>query len=233
MNNINGFTFFRNYYDSLNDLPLEDRKEMMIAIVEFAFDDIEPEFTGFKLTIWKLIRPNLVSSKNKSRLYQDKTKKKSKKIKSKSNQNQNESNENQNEVFDILENKNKNKEENKNKKRKEKEEGDVICTTTTNIYSFLEDSFGRTISSLECEKLDSWIKEFNEEIVRHAIELSVMNNAKKFSYVEGILRNWKASGFNSLNDIKEYEDAIYSSRSRRGSVNTEIFDYNWLEDDDE
>ena len=97
----------------------------------------------------------------------------------------------------------------------------------------MEDSFGRTISSLECEKLDSWIKEFNEEIVRHAIELSVMNNAKKFSYVEGILRNWKASGFNSLNDIKEYEDAIYSSRSRRGSVNTEIFDYNWLEDDDE
>ena len=97
----------------------------------------------------------------------------------------------------------------------------------------MEENFGRTISSLECEKLDSWIKEFNEEIVKHAIELSVMNNAKKFSYVEGILRNWKASGYKTLEDIKEYEDAIYSSRSRRGSVNTELFDYNWLEDDDE
>jgi len=233
MNNINGFTFFRNYHDSLNDLPLEDKKEMLVAIDDFIFEDIEPEFTGFKQTIWKLIKPNLVSSKSHSRLYQDKTKKKSKKIKSKSNENQNESKDNQNEISDILENKNKNKEENKNKKRKEKEEGDVICTTTTNIYTFLEDSFGRTISSLECEKLDSWIKEFDEEIVRHAIELSVMNNAKKFSYVEGILRNWKASGYKTLKDIKEYEDAIYSSRSRRGSVNTEIFDYNWLEDDDE
>ena len=29
MNNINGFTFFRNYHDSLNDLPLEDKKEML------------------------------------------------------------------------------------------------------------------------------------------------------------------------------------------------------------
>ena len=228
MNNINGFTFFRNYHDSLNDLPLEDKKEMLVAIDDFIFEDIEPEFTGFKQTIWKLIKPNLISSKSHSRLYQDKTKKKSKKIKSKSN-------ENQNEISDILENKNKNKEENKKRKEreKEKEEGDIIGTTTTNIYSFLEENFGRTISSLECEKLDSWMKEFNEEIVKHAIELSVMNNAKKFSYVEGILRNWKASGYKTLEDIKEYEDAIYSSRSRRGSVNTELFDYNWLEDDDE
>ena len=226
MNNINGFTFFRNYHDSLNDLPLEDKKEMLVAIDDFIFEDIEPEFTGFKQTIWKLIKPNLISSKSHSRLYQDKTKKKSKKIKSKSN-------ENQNEISDILENKNKNKEENKKRKEREKEEGDIIGTTTTNIYSFLEENFGRTISSLECEKLDSWIKEFNEEIVKHAIELSVMNNAKKFSYVEGILRNWKASGYKTLEDIKEYENAIYSSRSRRGSVNTELFDYNWLEDDDE
>jgi len=228
MNNINGFTFFRNYHDSLNDLPLEDKKEMLVAIDDFIFEDIEPEFTGFKQTIWKLIKPNLISSKSHSRLYQDKTKKKSKKIKSKSN-------ENQNEISDILENKNKNKEENKKRKEreKEKEEGDIIGTTTNNIYSFLEENFGRTISSLECEKLDSWIKEFNEEIVKHAIELSVMNNAKKFSYIEGILRNWKASGYKTLEDIKEYEDAIYSSRSRRGSVNTELFDYNWLEDDDE
>ena len=224
MNNINGFTFFRNYHDSLNDLPLEDKKEMLVAIDDFIFEDIEPEFTGFKQTIWKLIKPNLISSKSHSRLYQDKTKKKSKKIKSKSN-------ENQNEISDILEN--KNKEENKKRKEREKEEGDIIGTTTTNIYSFLEENFGRTISSLECEKLDSWIKEFNEEIVKHAIELSVMNNAKKFSYIEGILRNWKASGYKTLEDIKEYEDAIYSSRSRRGSVNTEIFDYNWLEEDDE
>ena len=226
MNNINGFTFFRNYHDSLNDLPLEDKKEMLVAIDDFIFEDIEPEFTGFKQTIWKLIKPNLISSKSHSRLYQDKTKKKSKKIKSKSN-------ENQNEISDILENKNKNKEENKKRKEREKEEGDIIGTTTTNIYSFLEENFGRTISSLECEKLDSWKKEFNEEIVKHAIELSVMNNAKKFSYIEGILRNWKASGYKTLEDIKEYEDAIYSSRSRRGSVNTELFDYNWLEDDDE
>ncbi len=226
MNNINGFTFFRNYHDSLNDLPLEDKKEMLVAIDDFIFEDIEPEFTGFKQTIWKLIKPNLISSKSHSRLYQDKTKKKSKKIKSKSN-------ENQNEISDILENKNKNKEENKKRKEREKEEGDINGTTTTNIYSFLEENFGRTISSLECEKLDSWVKEFNEEIVRHAIELSVMNNAKKFSYIEGILRNWKASGYKTLEDIKEYEDAIYSSRSRRGSINTEIFDYNWLEDDDE
>lgn len=226
MNNINGFSFFRSYYDSLSVLDKESKRDMIEAIVSFMFEDIEPEFDGFMQSIWSLIKPNLISSKNKSRLYQEKTKKKSKKIKSKSN-------ENQNEMIHLLEDKDKEMDKDKGKNKERKEGGDIIGTTTTNIYSFLEENFGRTISSLECEKLDSWIKEFDEEIVKHAIELSVLNNAKKFSYVEGILRNWKASGYNSLADIKAYEDAIYSSRSRSNNVNTEIFSYNWLEDDDE
>ena len=76
-NNINGFTFFRNYHDSLNDLPLEDKKDLLITINDFIFEDIETEFDGFKNTVWKLIKPNLISIKNKSSNYQTKTKKKS------------------------------------------------------------------------------------------------------------------------------------------------------------
>lgn len=228
MNNINGYTFFRSYHDSLNDLSLEDKKELLVAINDFVFEDVEPEFDGFKNTIWKLIKPNLVSSKNKSSNYQTRTKKKSKKTKSKSNENQNEMN-------DLLEN--KNKEENKNKKKNkeiEEKEEDVISITTTNIYTFLESCYGRTISSLEFEKLDSWVSEFNEDIVKHAIELSVLNNIKKFNYVEGILRNWKACGYKTLTDIKESENEIHTIRSERTSSDLdEIFDYNWLEDDDD
>ena len=230
MNNINGYTFFRNYYDSLNDLSLEDKKELLVAINDFVFEDIEPIFDGFKNIIWKLIKPNLVSSKNKSSNYQTKTKKKSKKTKLKSNENQNETN-------DLLEN--KNIEENKNKKKnkeieKEMNKEDVVSTTTTNIYTFLESCYGRTISSLEFEKIDLWVKEFNEDIVRYAIELSVLNNTKKFNYVEGILRNWKACGYRTLTEIKDSEAETYSARSERPTRSLEeIFDYNWLEDNDD
>ena len=140
------------------------------------------------------------------------------------------SNENDFEINDILENKDKNKDKNKNKE-KNKEIEDV-CNSSTNIYNFLEENFGRTISSLEFEKLDSWVKEFNEEIVKHAIKLAVMNNSKKFNYLEGILRNWRASGYTDLKDIIAYEDSIHY-RSKKSDVNyDDIFDYNWLEDNE-
>ena len=121
MNSINGYTFFRNYHDSLNDLSLEDKKELLVAIDDFIFEDIEPEFDGFKNTIWKLIKPNLTASKNKSSNYQTRTKKKSKKTKSKSN-------DDNIETSDLLENKNKEKKKNK-EIEKEKNEEDVTSTT--------------------------------------------------------------------------------------------------------
>lgn len=221
MNNINGYTFFRNYHDSLNDLSLEDKKELLVAIDDFIFEDIEPEFDGFKNTIWKLIKPNLTASKNKSSNYQTRTKKKSKKTKSKSN-------EDDVNTSDLLENKNKEKKKNK---EIEKNEEDVI-STTTNIYTFLESCYGRTISSLEFEKLKSWIDDYDEGIVRYAIELSVLNNTKKFNYVEGILRNWKSCGYKTLGEIKDSERELYSQRhERKSNIDLdEIFDYNWLED---
>lgn len=235
MNNIAGYTHFRSYHDSIKDLDKEDKRDILEAIDDFMFEDIEPDLDGFKKAIWSLIRPNLISSKNKSRNYQEKPKRKSKKTKSKSNENQNEinseSNENQIDVNELLENKDKNK--GKNKKKNKEEEGGDVSINTTNIYNFLESNFGRTISSIEFEKLESWINEFNEDIVKHAIELSVMNNAKKFSYVEGILRNWKASGYKTLEDIIAYEDSVHNVRSNRSNVDLDdIFDYNWLEDDE-
>ena len=226
-NNINGYTFFRNYHDSLNDLSLEDKKELLVAIDDFIFEDIEPEFDGFKNTIWKLIKPNLNSSKSHSSNYQNKTKKKSKKIKLKSNNNQDD-------INDLLENieENKNKKKNKEKNKEEKEE--YVVSTTTNIYTFLESSYGRTISPLEIQKLDSWLEDFDEDIIKHAIELSVLNNTKKFNYVEGILRNWKACGYKTLTEIKESEDEIYSSRADHNRDEfDEVFDYNWLEEQDD
>ena len=111
MSKVSGFTFFDSYHKSLKDLEKEDRREMLEAIVDFIFDDIEPEFTGFKKTIWTLMLPNLTTSKNRSKNAQTETKKKQNKNKKKSKQKQNK-------INDLLENKNMNK----NKKRKEYEE---------------------------------------------------------------------------------------------------------------
>lgn len=63
---IVGFTFFKSYYECLCDLPIENRNEILNAMIDYVFGNIEPELKGLSKTIWVLIRPNLTTSKNRS-----------------------------------------------------------------------------------------------------------------------------------------------------------------------
>jgi len=240
MNNVSGFTFFRSYHESLKDLETEDRRELLEAIVNFVFDDTEPELTGFKKTIWTLMAPNLNQSKTKSKNAQKEAKEKQTKNKKKTNKKQKEkkpeTKENQIENSDLLEDKEKEMDKemelNKNKEEEKNKNTSISSMSTTNIYEFLEQNFGRTITPLEYEKINSWIDEFDEEMVRHGISSAVLNGVKKFSYLEAIFRNWKSSGFKKINDILEHETKMHSSKEEKDfdEVINNIFDYNWLEE---
>lgn len=223
MSKISGFTFFSSYHESLKDLEPEDRRELLEAIVFYVFDDIEPELTGFKKTIWTLIVPNLTTSKNKSKNAQKEPKKNQKKIKSKSKSNQNKNND----LFD--------KEEEKDKeigKEIEEEIEDNSSNTIRSIYAQIEENFGRPLSPIEYEKINIWIEEYSEEIIQYAVQKSVLINKRNFMYVEGILRNWKSNGWRTLQEIKDEEYRI-RNRQTIDADTKEIFDFNWLEDTDE
>ena len=84
MNDINGFTFYKSYYECLCDLNQKDKEQILYAILEYVFEDKEPKFTGFKNTIWVLIKPNLTTSKNKSNNAKTKSNENQTKIKPKS-----------------------------------------------------------------------------------------------------------------------------------------------------
>ena len=222
MTKIAGFTFFSSYHESLKDLEPEDRKELLEAIVDYVFDDIEPELSGFKRTIWTLIVPNLTTSKNKSKNAQKETKKNQKKNKTKSKTNQNK-------INDLLEDKDMDKEE--DKERKEKEEGDNTCYTTRSIYEFIEENYGRPISPIEYEKIENWLEDYTEDVIEYAVRKSVIYNKKTFSYVNGILRNWKANGFRTLQEIKDNEIKLYNPE--RPQIDQELFEYDWFNDGEE
>ena len=42
MNDIKGFTFYQSYYEALEDLNVDDKKEILNAMFEFVFEDKEP-----------------------------------------------------------------------------------------------------------------------------------------------------------------------------------------------
>ena len=113
----------------------------------------------------------------------------------------------------------------------------ISKTTITNIYDFIEKNYGRTISPLEIEKIDYWLLSFDEEIIKYAIEISVFNNKKTLNYVEGILRNWKTAGYKTLQEIKDNDNKTNKNNNSLTEEElqnlSEIFEYDWLNDDEE
>lgn len=124
-------------------------------------------------------------------------------------------------------------------KENKRKDNNILLTTTedNNIYNYVESNFGRSLSPIELEKIGLWSSEYKDEILKYAIQIAVMNRKATFAYVEGILKNWKAKGFKTLDEIKENDlYGVFATHKKEKSsepeIDTEIFDYNWLEDDD-
>lgn len=64
MNDINSFTFYKNYYDIIKYLKDEDKLTMLNAILEYVFEDKEPCLEGLNLGIWNNIKMPLNTTVN-------------------------------------------------------------------------------------------------------------------------------------------------------------------------
>lgn len=79
------------------------------------------------------------------------------------------------------------------------------------IQTWEQCGFG-TIAPITMQKLDDWVKDFNdnEEIIVKAIEVANDNNVRRYKYVETILKSWEDRGVKTLADI----DALEQQRSK-------------------
>lgn len=96
-------------------------------------------------------------------------------------------------------------------------------TYINNICDFAEKNFGRTLAPLEYEKLDLWLEQHGYEKLKLALEVCVMNKVDSFRYLETILNNWKNR---TLEEIKE-------SLQKPKNEKKEIFNYDWLNDEED
>lgn len=60
-------TFYRSYYEAIQDLKDVERLQFYEAIMSYMFDDIELELDGITKTIFNLIKPTLAKSKQNSK----------------------------------------------------------------------------------------------------------------------------------------------------------------------
>ncbi len=66
MNNIKSFSFYRNYYEIIKYLPNEERIKLYDAVMEYVFEDKNPELEKLLKGIWINLKMCLDTSKNNS-----------------------------------------------------------------------------------------------------------------------------------------------------------------------
>lgn len=100
--------------------------------------------------------------------------------------------------------------------------------TKIDIYASFETEFGRPISSMEYEIIGAWIeKGFTEELILGALREAVYNGVTNLRYIDKILYEWQKKGYKTMKEVK-------SGLMKREEVKVNpLFDYNWLDENEE
>ena len=99
------------------------------------------------------------------------------------------------------------------------------------IFSIFEKEFGRTITAMEYEIINAWMeKDFSEEMILAALKEAVYNGVTNLRYIDKILYEWQKKGIKSAQDIDNY---LKNKVKNKNSKEKELFDYNWLDDENE
>ena len=100
--------------------------------------------------------------------------------------------------------------------------------TVTNIYTIFEKEFGRPLSPVEYEIIKAWITSgISEELIKGALKEAVFNNVRNLRYIDKILSEWEKKGFKSVDEVDSY-----LKNKEVNNPKQELFDYNWLEDEE-
>ena len=108
------------------------------------------------------------------------------------------------------------------KKKNEKEE------IKSDIYSEFEQEFGRPITSMEYEIINAWLEHnYSEVLVIGALKEAVYNGVKNLRYIDKILYEWNKKGFKKMSDVTNHLE-----KREQKKEDKELFDYNWLDDEE-
>lgn len=98
------------------------------------------------------------------------------------------------------------------------------------IYDLFEQEFGRTLSPMEYEIIGGWKDAgYEEELMIMALKEATYNGVSNLRYIDKILYEWKKKGFTKKEDVERDRNAYQARKVEK----KELFDYDWLNDQDE
>lgn len=206
------FTFYRSYYEAMQDLSVEECAKLLLAIAAYALDEEEPELSGTCSACFKLIRPTLDSGRNKAANRMNSEEQSE--IKPKANGNKAKSNRNKSEQTGT--NQHEKEKEGEYEKEKEKERESEYDSSTPNPSFDLTDDELRAIRQEQAEVeaaarrvglpastladqdcMDNLRAEHGAANLLKAIGRlqGAPEKSRNWRYVAGILRREKAVGY--------------------------------------
>ena len=101
----------------------------------------------------------------------------------------------------------------------------------SNIFEKMEKEFGRTLSPIEYELVKAWLENnTKEEIIEEALKEASLNGVSNLRYMDKIIYEWTKKGIKTKEDVEK--NRLEHKKSKKNEK-VEVFDYNWLDDEDD
>lgn len=79
---------------------------------------------------------------------------------------------------------------------------DNVNSSSTTIYDYIQENFGRTLNSIEYEEISNWE---DNELTRYAIKQTVLNGVYNIKYISRILESYKVKKITTVQQAQEEE----------------------------
>lgn len=109
----------------------------------------------------------------------------------------------------------------------EKVEEEFKDKQSDDLFAKFESEFARTLSPSEYEYINAFLDQgFSEELILGALKEAVYNGATNMRYIDSVLHGWKKKGLTTYEDVKNNNIKEDMEDTR------EIFDYDWLNENE-
>lgn len=97
------------------------------------------------------------------------------------------------------------------------------------IFRTIEEEFGRTLSPIEYEIVKAWIDSgISSDLIKEALKEATFNGVSNLRYIDKILYEWNKKGIKTPEDVSK--NRVQHKEKKEEKL--EVFEYNWLEDDE-
>ncbi|MBB6281753.1 DnaD domain-containing protein [Geobacillus subterraneus] len=103
--------------------------------------------------------------------------------------------------------------------REEKEDGERVRAYKELVRFCEQNGFG-AIGGYLREKINVWVDDTSEEVVLEALKIAVENGAKRWVYVETILRDWAEKGYRTVDEVRAARLAFRKQRVNQRSTSS-------------